>query len=112
YHLAPDNARLTWDRLPMSVGFMALLAAMISERIHPRTGVALLGPLVLVGVASVLYWNWGEAVGAGNLRPYVAVQAFAILAVLLIILLFPPRYTRGRDMLVAVAIYALAKAAE
>ena len=112
YHLAPDNARLTWDRLPMSVGFMALLAAMISERIHPRTGRVLLGPLVLVGVASVLYWHWGETAGAGNLRPYVAVQAFAILAVLLIILLFPPRYSRGTDMLVAVAFYALAKAAE
>src|SRR5665647_1500993 len=25
YHLAPDNARLVWDRLPMSVGFMGCL---------------------------------------------------------------------------------------
>ena len=73
YHLAPDNSRLAWDRLPMSVGFMALLAAMISERIHPRAGMALLGPLVLVGIASVLYWQWSEAAGTGNLRPYVAV---------------------------------------
>lgn len=112
YHLAPDNTRLTWDRLPMSVGFMALLAAMISERIHPRAGMALLGPLVLVGVASVLYWHWGEAAGTGNLRPYIAVQAFAILAVLLIIFLFPPRYNRGTDILVAVAWYAAAKGAE
>ena len=112
YHLAPDNSRLTWDRLPMSVGFMALLAAMISERIHPRAGVALLGPLVLTGVASVLYWHWGETAGTGNLQPYVAVQAFAIFAVLLIILLFPPRYSRGTDMLVAVALYAFAKGAE
>jgi hypothetical protein len=112
YHLAPDNSRLTWDRLPMSAGFMALLSAMISERIHSRAGMALLGPLVLVGVASVLYWHWGEAAGTGDLRPYVAVQAFAILAVLLILFLFPPRYTRGTDMLVAVAFYALAKVAE
>jgi hypothetical protein len=29
YHLAPDNARLVWDRLPMTVVFMALVAAMI-----------------------------------------------------------------------------------
>ena len=112
YHLEPDNTRLTWDRLPMSVGFMALLAAMISERIHPRTGMALLGPLVLVGIASVLYWHWGEAAGIGNLRPYVAVQSFAILAVLLIIFLFPPRHSRGTDILVAVAWYALAKGTE
>jgi len=112
YHLSPDNARLTWDRLPMSVAFMALLAAMISERIHPRAGMALLGPLVLVGIASVLYWHWGEAAGTGNLRPYVAVQFFAILAVLLIFFLFPPRHSRGTDILPAVAWYAAAKGAE
>lgn len=112
YHLAPDNARLVWDRLPMSVGFMALLAAMISERIHPRAGMALLGPLVLAGIGSVLYWQWSEAAGAGNLWPYVAVQSFAVVAVVLIVLLFPPRYSRGTDILVAVAWYALAKGAE
>ncbi len=112
YHLAPDNLRLTWDRLPMSVGFMALVAAMISERIHPTAGMVLLGPLILLGVASVGYWHWGEAAGMGNLWPYVAVQFFAIVAVLLIIFLFPPRYSRGTDVLVAVAVYALAKGAE
>ncbi|MGQ0578470.1 MAG: alkaline phytoceramidase [Betaproteobacteria bacterium] len=112
YHLAPDNLRLAWDRLPMSVGFMALLAAMIAERIDPKAGMALLGPLILLGVASVGYWRWGEAAGTGNLWPYVAVQVFAIVAVVLIIILFPPRYSRGTDILVAVAIYALAKGAE
>ena len=112
YHLAPDNARLTWDRLPMSVGFMALLAAMISERIHPKAGMTLLGPLVLVGIASVVYWHWGEAAGTGNLRPYLAVQFISIVTVLLIIFLFPPRYSRGTDILGAIALYALAKGAE
>jgi hypothetical protein len=112
YHLAPDNSRLTWDRLPMSVGFMALLAAMISERIQPKAGIALLGPLVLLGIASVMYWHWGEAAGTGNLWPYVAVQGFAIVAILLIVFLFPPRYSRGTDILVAVVLYALAKGAE
>jgi len=73
---------------------------------------ALLGPLVLVGISSVLYWHWGEATGTGNLRPYVAIQSFAILAVLLIIFLFPPRHSRGTDILVAVAWYALAKGTE
>jgi hypothetical protein len=112
YHLSPDNSRLTWDRLPMSVGFMALTAAMISERIHPTAGTALLGPLVLTGIASVMYWQWSETAGTGNLWPYVGVQFFAIVAVLLIIFLFPPRYSRVTDIPVAVALYALAKGAE
>jgi len=33
YHLAPDNARLVWDRLPMTVVFMPLVAAMLMERV-------------------------------------------------------------------------------
>src|SRR5215470_6021077 len=33
YHLAPNNARLVWDRLPMTVVFMSLVAALITERI-------------------------------------------------------------------------------
>src|SRR5450755_2515673 len=32
YHLRPDDARLLWDRMPISVAFMGLFAAMISER--------------------------------------------------------------------------------
>jgi hypothetical protein len=35
YHWAPDNARLVWDRLPMAMGFMGLLAAVLAERMGP-----------------------------------------------------------------------------
>jgi len=30
YHLAPDNARLVWDRIPIMIVFMALPAAVIA----------------------------------------------------------------------------------
>ena len=33
YHLQPDNARLVWDRLPMTVVFTSLVAVTIGERI-------------------------------------------------------------------------------
>lgn len=36
YHLAPDNARLLWDRLPMTITFMAMVSAVIAERINVR----------------------------------------------------------------------------
>jgi len=32
YHLCPNNARLVWDRVPIMIVFMALLAAVIAER--------------------------------------------------------------------------------
>jgi len=37
YHLAPDDARLVWDRLPMTIAFMSLVAAVVSERISVRS---------------------------------------------------------------------------
>ena len=38
YHWAPSNERLLWDRLPMSVAFMAFASAIIADRIHARAG--------------------------------------------------------------------------
>ena len=31
YHLAPDNATLVWDRLPMTIAFMGFFAAIINH---------------------------------------------------------------------------------
>ena len=52
YHLAPDNARLVWDRLPMTIVFMSLISAMIAERISVRAGLWLLPALLILGAAS------------------------------------------------------------
>ncbi len=112
YHLAPDNASLFWDRLPMSVCFAALLAAVIAERYSVQAGIRLLAPLVATGAATVFYWRWSEAAGVGNLLPYFAFQVYAILAILLLMRLFPPRYTCSADLFKAVALYGAALAAE
>lgn len=111
YHLSPNNARLVWDRLPMTIAFMAMVAAIISGRISLRTGFWLLPMLLLVGMGSVLQWYAGEARGAGDLRFYAAVQTYSAL-VLLLTLLFPKRYKRTSDLAVVVGFYALAKALE
>ncbi len=107
YHWRPTDATLVWDRLPMTVAFMSLLAATIAERINQRAGLRLLGPLMLAGAASVAYRRW-----RGNLWPYAVAQYYSILLVGLIIWLFPPRYSRSADLLWVMAIYALAKVAE
>ena len=111
YHLAPDNARLVWDRIPIMIVFMALLAAVIAERVSVNTGLMLFPVLEAVGVASVLYWRSSELSGHGDLRFYAAVQVYAIL-ILLLALLLPPGYTRGSDFAVIVGFYALAKILE
>jgi len=112
YHLAPDNPRLFWDRLPMTIAFAGLVAGQISDRISVRAGVALLVPIALVGMASVMYWRATELAGHGNLVPYAIVQGYAMLALILIASLWPSRYTRGRDLLYVFGWYALAKICE
>jgi hypothetical protein len=112
YHLAPNNARLVWDRLPMTLGFMSLLSAMLMERVNVRGGLIALGPLLILGLASVLEWYRSELRGAGDLRLYLMVQFYTLVLILLILWLFPARYSRGGDLVVAMRFYVLAKILE
>ncbi|HUR36331.1 MAG TPA: hypothetical protein VM009_00845 [Terriglobales bacterium] len=112
YHLAPDNDRLVWDRLPMTIAFTALFAALLGERVGIIAGLRALPIFLLVGASSVGYWIWTEHVGRGDLRPYLFVQFFPILAIPLLISLFPPRYTRALDFSYVIGFYLLAKVLE
>ena len=96
----------------MAIGFMGIVAAAVSERVSTKAGRRLLIPLALLGAASVWYWRWSAAHGVENLNPYGAVQFGSVLLILLMIVLFPPRYTRGRDFFAVAGLYALAKLAE
>jgi len=111
YHLAPDNARLFWDRLPINICFAALLSAVIAERCSIRAGLLLLLPLVAAGAGTVWYWLRSELLGSGNVLPYFAFQVYVLLAILLLQFL-PPRYSRGADLHRAAMLYGAALAAE
>jgi hypothetical protein len=112
YHLAPSDGRLVWDRLPMTIVFMSWLAATIEERIDRTTGLRLLPILVGLGVYSVVYWHISELRGVGDLRVYADVQYLSTLAIPLLSIMFPSRYTRSRTVFVIVVIYLLAKSLE
>lgn len=113
YHWAPDNARLLCDRLPMTVAFMGLLSASIAERASVRWARRLFIPLLAMGIASALYWYAGERAGHGDLRAYVIlVQGGSLVLILLMTLLYPPRYGGNGCVYGALALYALAKVFE
>jgi hypothetical protein len=112
YHLKPSTTRLFWDRLPMVIGFTALFAAMIAERISIYWSRMLLLPLVFAGIASVVMWRLSEESGHGDMRFYVFVQVYPMLALPLMMMLFPPRYSRGVELFVVVLVYGVAKALE
>lgn len=111
YHLAPGNARLVWDRIPIMIVFMALLAAVIAERVSVVAGLWLFPVLEAAGIGSILVWRAGELQGHGDLRFYAAMQIYAIL-ILLLLLLVPAKYTRSSDFAVVVGLYVMAKILE
>lgn len=112
YHLAPDNWTLVWDRLPMTVGFMGLLTAVLAERVSGRVARTLFVPLLVFGAASVGYWYWSETRGVGDLRPYALVQFGSLIVILIALLAYPSRDGDDRYFYLGLGAYLLAKVFE
>jgi hypothetical protein len=108
YHLTPSDATLLVDRLPMAVGFSAVLAVMVLEWVdRSRRGKALAIGIQIAGVGSLVYARWSQ-----DLRFYFLLQGWAIVFVPLMIALFPAP-ARGTPLLVfGAAAYGFAKVFE
>lgn len=111
YHLAPDNARLVFDRLPIAIACAALLAA-AHARIHRGRIPGLLPILLAVAVGSVYWWSWTESLGRGDLRPYLLVQFAPLVLIPLWQWLQGAPKAERVDFGIAIALYAAAKAFE
>ncbi len=105
YHLAPGNDRLFWDRLPMLLTFVSLLATLIAERVSPKTAAWILAPLLVSGAASLIYWQQTERLGSGDLRPYFLIEGATLLSVLLTVVLYPSRYMPTRWLMLGLGCY-------
>lgn len=112
YHLAPTNATLVWDRLPMTILFMAIFCVLIGEHISYTAARRLLWPLIILGIASIYYWHVTETAGQGDLRPYGLVQFVPMLMIPLILLLYPSRTGNTPYLWGLIGFYALSKLAE
>jgi len=112
YHFSPSTKSLVWDRLPMTIVFMALFSAIIEDRVSSRAGKALLWPLIVVGAVSVGYWHFSEVQGNGDLRPYGLVQFLPMVLIPLILVLFPSRGLRISFLWWTLVIYASSKITE
>ena len=74
YHVAPDNARLVWDRIPIALACAGLLAAVRAECLAEQGSLA---DSVLLGIFAVLSVGWWYVTGqrgSGDLRPYLLIQ--------------------------------------
>lgn len=106
YHLAPSDATLVWDRLPIALGFAGLTAGVLADRQPPLSGV-LTAALPVSACGAVVYWATTD-----NLLPYVVMQVVSAGAVVLATAFAPSTYTHARWLYAAVGFYALALAAE
>jgi hypothetical protein len=109
YHLAPSDARLPWDLLPMTCSFTSMVVVTYMERVNLRAGYLALVPALLLGTLSVVYWMVTNGEGNGEYKFYLFVQFFSPLLLALIIGLFPPRYSGIRYLVVAFGLYVAAK---
>lgn len=112
YHLAPDNGRLVWDRIPIALACAGLLAGVRADTHAEGHSLALTAALAVGAITSVLWWHLSELHGRGDLRPYVFVQA---LPVLLVPLWQALARTPRNDRIAfgaAIVLYFVARAAE
>jgi len=112
YHLRPANEPLIWDRLPMTIGFAGLFSIIIGEFVSVRTARRILVPLLVIGVASVVYWAFTEARGSGDLRPYAVVQFLPMLLIPVILLIYEPSIGAAKYYWFMMLFYVLAKVFE
>ncbi len=107
YHATPNDDTLVWDRLPMTLAFMGLFAALVSEHLGAQFEKPVLLPALVIGVASVFWWRTTD-----DLRVYIWVQLAPLLAIPFILAMFPGRYTHRSYLLYGLLFYALAKVTE
>lgn len=112
YHYAPSNETLFWDRLPMTIAFMALYAMIVSIFIAKKSGKALLPWLLLCGVLSVIYWLITETIGIGDLRLYALVQFLPMVLIIAILWLYKDKSVNQGGLLWVMIWYGIAKALE
>ncbi len=112
YHWNPNNASLVWDRLPMTISFMAFFTVILGENISTSFAKKIFYPLLTIGIFTVIYWIMTEMNGVGDLRPYILVQFLPVIMIPLILWLYRSPFT-GQGYIVAVLIaYVIAKLLE
>ena len=111
YHLAPDNAGLVWDRLPIALACGGLLAGVRGDVRHEDSR-ELAAWLALAAMLSVGWWHFTELSGQGDLRPYLLLQGLPILLIPLWQWIYRMPAADRLAFGGALAIYVLAKFAE
>ena len=96
----------------MTVAFMAFFSVILAEHVNAKLGKRLLWPLVLFGLFSIIYWQYTESIGAGDLRLYGLVQFLPLLLVPVIFVVYPKKFTHSHLLWWFLGMYVVAKLLE
>lgn len=110
YHLAPDDARLFWDRLPIATACASLLIAVRAEVMPELSKMRIsaeLFAMTAMAIAAVWWWQ-----ATADLRPYLALQVLTLILIPLWQWSYPCTAKKRWIFIGAIALYVLAKATE
>jgi len=96
----------------MTIGFMALTTALLSEYSYRELQKQFIYPLLLIGLVSVVYWHITEQAGRGDLRLYALVQFLPMLVIPVVAFTNKSRFTNNVKLVGVIVFYLLAKLAE
>ena len=99
YHWEPSDARLIWDRLPMTFVLAAIVALVLADRVDPAFARVAWWPFALLGVASLVWWSW-----SGDLLVYLVMRVGAGLLIICLCLLRDGRYSHIGWLVAALAL--------
>jgi len=99
YHWEPNDARLIWDRLPMTFVLAAIVALVLADRVDPAFARVAWLPFALFGVASLAWWSW-----TGDLLLYLVMRVGTGLLIIGLCLLRAGRHSRIGWLVAALAL--------
>jgi len=112
YHANPGNHTLVWDRLALTAVFMSIFSLVWGEHLSITAGRKMALPLIVMGMASAVYWYITEVRGHGDLRFYVLIQLLPMVVLPLILAFYPSRLTGVGYIWGVLFCYTLSKVAE
>lgn len=105
FHLNPNPDTLVWDRLPMTMGFSAVIGMTLSERVNEKLG--LITTLILIPTG--FFTIFGHKFGLITLRPYIVLQFGCLAFIALMMLLSTDKRGTNTFYWSALGFYVLAK---